>query len=220
MVRQKNNNNNIKEQRHRIRVHSFVAICDIDLLNFLVASSSPFLLIAFLRGDHIEIVALRELFNTEVEIYNYDCVTKDDGRPIRMSTGATLSHLTNDDRHSIPIVRLSYHGSNHYNSIVDPTHPPPIGDGRQAKINLRQLRQEHEAKESKEAQQRKQRETDNKSTPTANASSSNEDQPKPVRIVRSSSNQNIPSPTLRRPSNVHTPLSSTTAAPSPTRVKV
>lgn len=29
----------------------------------------------------------------------------------------------------LPIVRLSFHGNNHYNSVVDSKHPPPLGDG-------------------------------------------------------------------------------------------
>eukprot|EP00455_Lapot_gusevi_P013248 TRINITY_DN16423_c0_g1_i1.p1 TRINITY_DN16423_c0_g1~~TRINITY_DN16423_c0_g1_i1.p1 ORF type:complete len:119 (-),score=48.42 TRINITY_DN16423_c0_g1_i1:82-414(-) len=39
----------------------------------------------------------------------------------------------------IPVVLLSYHGKNHYNSVVDPAHPPPLGDGKEDAIRMRDI---------------------------------------------------------------------------------
>ena len=57
-----------------------------------------------------------------------------------------LSVLLFDHQNNVPVVRLSYHGKNHYNAVVDPTQPPPFGDGKARKVNLAQLRKDDDAK--------------------------------------------------------------------------
>jgi len=80
-------------------------------------------------GDHVEIVALAEYFNKRVEVLARSTVILP--RPLS---------------YNIPIVRISYHGSNHYNSVVDPAQPPPLGDGKKSLINLREKRIAEESK--------------------------------------------------------------------------
>jgi len=84
-------------------------------------------------GDHVEIVALREMYNKNVEIYDKDSVKAP--KPLG---------LTGD--HKIPIMRLSYHGANHYNSLIDPKSPPPLGDGADCPVNMRSIRLDEEKK--------------------------------------------------------------------------
>jgi len=43
-------------------------------------------------------------------------------------------------------MRLSYHGSNHYNSVVNPKEPLPLGDGSDKKVSLRDLRLQQDGK--------------------------------------------------------------------------
>jgi len=66
-------------------------------------------------GDHVEIFAMREMFNKNVEVYDKDNVDKP--KPLGLAI-----------YDSLPIMRLSFHGNNHYNSVVDPKQPPPIGE--------------------------------------------------------------------------------------------
>jgi len=95
-------------------------------------------------GDHVEIVCLRELYNKEVQIYDQDSVRGP--RPLGFKAG------TSDD--VIRTIRLSYHGANHYNSLVDPKEKPPLGDGKSSKINFREIRIDEEKKEAKLAAMR------------------------------------------------------------------
>lgn len=87
-------------------------------------------------GDHIEIVALRELLNVNIEIY--DLTNKTGPRPVGFTTDLRL-----------PVIRLAYHGGNHYNSVVEPepTHWP-LGDGT-ALIGEVSFRAQRIAEESK-----------------------------------------------------------------------
>lgn len=129
-------------------------------------------------------IALRECFNKNVEIYDFDSITG--CQPM----GMDVSGAQNPSEYRVPIVRLSFHGKNHYNSVVDPRHPPPLGDGSESPINMRQLRQAQEAKEAAEAAARQQRDSEKQAAATATLP------PTPPRNhVRSSSiAANTPSP--------------------------
>ena len=161
-------------------------------------------------GDHIEVVALREMFNRNLEVYNWDgdvlgCQPMgiDASAP---ASAASISHT--GEKHSIPIIRLSFHGGNHYNSVVDPKYPPPLGDGADAMISMRQIRQQQEAKEKQ--QQRA------SATSTSNSTSSTSNRPvtpnKPVRST--SSGVNIVSP---RRGQVHANPSNAPESKTPSR---
>lgn len=78
-------------------------------------------------GDHPEVVALRELFNVNVEVY--DKANFPSPLYVAMTEGINCT------------LRLSFHGHNHYNSLVGPDFTPPLMPlVQQSKVNLRQLR--------------------------------------------------------------------------------
>merc|ERR1712124_155956 len=62
-------------------------------------------------GNHVELHALSEMYNRNVEVYQYSC------DPINTFS----SRSQTDDVY--PPIRLSYHANIHYNSIVDPINP-------------------------------------------------------------------------------------------------
>eukprot|EP00808_Paulinella_micropora_P010775 g2110.t1 len=94
-------------------------------------------------GDHLELTALREMYNVNLKIYE-------------SGHGKSLSERSiGIDQGSLPLMLLSYHGGNHYNSVIDPHHPPPLGDGNDCSVNLRQLRKEAEAQEKHKAEEAK-----------------------------------------------------------------
>jgi OTU domain-containing protein 5 len=72
-------------------------------------------------GNHIEIMAITEIYNRPIEVYEYSIQPKN----------IFQSGFETDNE---PI-RLSYHGRNHYNSLVDP-NKATIGVG----LGLPQLR--------------------------------------------------------------------------------
>lgn len=78
-------------------------------------------------GDHVEIQALRELYNKNVDIYDkgYTKFPK----PVGFSSVP-----------GVPVVRLSYHGKSHYNSVLAAGEKLPLGDGRDSAISLGDLR--------------------------------------------------------------------------------
>lgn len=90
-------------------------------------------------GDHVEVVALREMYNKNVEVYDKDSVRAP--KPLGLTS----------EEYSVPVIRLSYHGSNHYNSVVDPRAPPPLGDGRDSAVRLRDRRLAEMQKEAEAA---------------------------------------------------------------------
>jgi len=103
---------------------------DKDFSNYCKQMSKP-----KVWGGHVEIAALREMFNVNVEIFHRDGVLEP--RPIGDATSTTL-----------PMVRLAFEGKNHYNSIVDPKKLPPFGDGKDRKVSLKALRKKAEQKSS------------------------------------------------------------------------
>jgi OTU domain-containing protein 5 len=58
-------------------------------------------------GNNLEIQAIGEIFNRPVHVYSYSA------DPINIFHG-------NYDTKDNPPIRLSYHGGNHYNAVVDP----------------------------------------------------------------------------------------------------
>jgi len=125
-------------------------------------------------GDHLEIVALREVLNRNIEIYSFDAkrggcqsmgmapVTTStnvaapaaaEAVPPMLSRTASLSTLQPSAQ--LVVLRLSFHGKNHYNSVVDPARPPPLEDGRSdTRVNFKLQRVEQEAVEAAAAKRR------------------------------------------------------------------
>lgn len=68
----------------------------------------------FSLGDHLDIQAVCELFDARVEIYSE--VSPTPLRPIRFYQQMS----------SLPLVRLSYRGQNHYDSVSDARSPLPL----------------------------------------------------------------------------------------------
>mmetsp|Transcript_27482 Transcript_27482/g.64165 ORF Transcript_27482/g.64165 Transcript_27482/m.64165 type:complete len:196 (+) Transcript_27482:275-862(+) len=74
-------------------------------------------------GDNLEIVALAEIFDRPVEVWSREAPVPSSGimQPQRVVQEVLAS------RHIQPI-RLTYHGGSHYNSLVNPDDPPPLGE--------------------------------------------------------------------------------------------
>lgn len=66
------------------------------------------------HGNHIEIIAIAEIYNRPIEVYEYSIDPKN-----------TFQSVFETDNEPI---RLSYHGRNHYNSVVNP-YKATIGVG-------------------------------------------------------------------------------------------
>lgn len=66
------------------------------------------------HGNHIEIIAIAEIYNRPIEVYEYSIEPR--------NTFQSAFETDNDP------IRLSYHGRNHYNSVVNP-HKATIGVG-------------------------------------------------------------------------------------------
>lgn len=60
-------------------------------------------------GDHVEIQAMSEIYNASIEVYAY-----------------SIQPLATFHRRQSRIIRLSYHGNSHYNSLVDRNALPPL----------------------------------------------------------------------------------------------
>jgi OTU domain-containing protein 5 len=58
-------------------------------------------------GNNVEIQCIAEIFNRPVHVYSYSA------DPINIFHG-------NYDAKALPPIRLSYHGGNHYNAVIDP----------------------------------------------------------------------------------------------------
>mmetsp|Transcript_37461 Transcript_37461/g.64638 ORF Transcript_37461/g.64638 Transcript_37461/m.64638 type:complete len:178 (+) Transcript_37461:283-816(+) len=71
-------------------------------------------------GDDLEIRAMEELIDRSIEIYVAE--SKEDGTVEPLKTNFD-EELTGAD---VTPIKLSYHGSSHYNSVVDERHPLPI----------------------------------------------------------------------------------------------
>ncbi|CAF1481120.1 unnamed protein product [Didymodactylos carnosus] len=67
------------------------------------------------HGNHIEMIALSELYNRPIEVYEYST------EPIN-----TVHGMYKTDNEPI---RLSYHCGVHYNSVIDPWKPVPLDRG-------------------------------------------------------------------------------------------
>ena len=75
-------------------------------------------------GDHVEIRALMEVLNKRCVIYDMKCT-----EPIVMGPKGDFK-----------TVQLSYHGKNHYNSLVGDKIKVPVGDGSGEAVRIRDLR--------------------------------------------------------------------------------
>jgi OTU-like cysteine protease/RNA binding activity-knot of a chromodomain len=80
-------------------------------------------------GGHVELVAMREMFNVDMQVYDYEHTAKP--KPLDLESDLKL-----------PLVRLSFHGKNHYNCVIDPNAKYPIGDDADTRISLRKIRME------------------------------------------------------------------------------
>lgn len=87
-------------------------------------------------GDHLEIECMRELYNKNVEVYDKDAVKCNVFRYVALVliviAAAKPLGMSDVDLANVPVVRLSYHGGNHYNSVLvrDPPTKLPLGDGK------------------------------------------------------------------------------------------
>lgn len=90
------------------------------------------------QGDSEDIVALSELYNIRVRVFEFDKEQK----KLYMS----FDHNDHEDTINIPLVLLLRHGKSHYKLICDPDapHQRPLGVANQRSkhetVSLRQLR--------------------------------------------------------------------------------
>lgn len=82
----------------------------------------------------------REVFNKNVEIYDRQSVKAP--QPLRFTSNGGSCKF------DIPVVRISYHGKNHYNSLTTSAFKP-LGDGKDSPISFVKSRKEQEKKEDK-----------------------------------------------------------------------
>jgi hypothetical protein len=68
-------------------------------------------------ADNVEIAALREALGRDIQIFTYSAVES-------LFVVKELIPDAAQKQHRLPPLRLSYHGGNHYNSVVDPKQPP------------------------------------------------------------------------------------------------
>ncbi|CAD5221806.1 unnamed protein product [Bursaphelenchus okinawaensis] len=71
------------------------------------------------HGNHVELQAMSEIFLRPIEVYEYSTDPINTFHPISREANTGVEN---------PAIRLSYHGSVHYNSVVDPFNPT-IGVG-------------------------------------------------------------------------------------------
>jgi len=69
-------------------------------------------------GDQYSISSLQEVFKKRVKIYTPQGTTDMD-----------VSERIGMNQQDMKTVRLSFHGNNHYNSVLHPNDPLPLGDG-------------------------------------------------------------------------------------------
>ncbi|CAB3409175.1 unnamed protein product [Caenorhabditis bovis] len=69
------------------------------------------------HGNHLELQAISELFARPVEVYEYST----EPISILLPRGSN-EQASSSSRQQNPPLRLSYHGSVHYNAIIDPQH--------------------------------------------------------------------------------------------------
>eukprot|EP01083_Nonionella_stella_P296960 1008646_1 len=80
-------------------------------------------------GDHVDIIAICEMYNRPVAIMEVDQESD------HLSHGHEVNEL-----HNLPIIRLSRHRQSHYNSVRDPSVSYPLGDGSGEKLFIREAR--------------------------------------------------------------------------------
>ncbi len=137
-------------------------------------------------GDHVEIEAMKELYDVNVVVYTQAwkerpgrtkgaaAVKAEGERKEAAAGGGEAEDREADDEESGEMVldvkgeelggvrgtvRLSYHGRNHYNSLLDAAHPPPLlrrgeegrGDGQWKQARLEAERKEQQMQAAMEA---------------------------------------------------------------------
>ncbi|VBB31824.1 unnamed protein product [Acanthocheilonema viteae] len=81
------------------------------------------------HGNHVELQAISEMFSRPIEIYEYCTGVSSCIALILEPRNISSSRLdVSPSAEQNPPIRLSYHGSIHYNSVIDPTKPT-IGIG-------------------------------------------------------------------------------------------
>jgi OTU domain-containing protein 5 len=81
------------------------------------------------HGNHIEMIALSELYNRPIEVYEYSLgmLRDDDDERSSFSIGSSFIEPINVVQGMYKTdnepIRLSYHCGVHYNSIIDPWRP-------------------------------------------------------------------------------------------------
>mmetsp|Transcript_13987 Transcript_13987/g.19412 ORF Transcript_13987/g.19412 Transcript_13987/m.19412 type:complete len:545 (-) Transcript_13987:156-1790(-) len=92
-------------------------------------------------GDELTLVTLQEIFNKNLEIYHQGKFeqAQNDKKEREYKSGRMEKRYTAFK--DLPVVRLSFHGNNHYNSLVDINQEKfPLGDGKDAPFSVKQHR--------------------------------------------------------------------------------
>jgi len=99
---------------------------DVGLRQYVSARRHPVVSGIGEWGDHAEIIVMEELFDRPIEIFS----VKDGASPRKTHLDGEMP----ESMHGVTPIRISYHGENHYNSVVsdagvdyEPFPLPPRG---------------------------------------------------------------------------------------------
>ncbi len=115
-------------------------------------------------GGNLEIEAMQEMFDRAIEIHSAD-VLSEETNETTFKKDFESSNTPETPRNSVtdvnqPIsLKISYHGKSHYNSLVDPKHPPPLLPLESSRFQERRKRRAiaiaKQAEEKKEDEKKK-----------------------------------------------------------------
>jgi hypothetical protein len=115
-------------------------------------------------GGNLEIEAMQEMFDRAIEIHSADVISEETNKTTfkkdfeSSNTPETPRNSVTDVNQPISL-KISYHGKSHYNSLVDPKHPPPLLPLESSRFQERRKRRAiaiaKQAEEKKEDEKKK-----------------------------------------------------------------
>jgi len=97
-------------------------------------------------GDQIDIIAMSELYNVPVKIFQLDFEAQ-----VLTETSFGIEELSEKGINTLPQLKLCRHRETHYNAVVDRT-PVPFSKESRKGYHIRNIREDHEKLEKKRCQ--------------------------------------------------------------------